>query len=83
MIKPLNGNLLIEPLKVEQTDSGIYIASKDVEKTNQAKVIECDSELVKPGDKIIYSQENQIKVKSGDDELVFISESDIIAVYVD
>lgn len=83
MIKPLNGNVLIEPLTIEKTDSGIYLAAKDVEKTSQAKVIECDSELVKSGDKIIYSQENQIKVKNGNEESIFIPESDIIAVYVD
>ena len=92
-IQPVNDYMLIEPVKKEEkTKAGIYIPdTADRDKPQKAKVVAVgpgkigdDNERIplsaKPGDTVLYTKYGPTEVKIGEDEYVFIQESDVIAI---
>lgn len=91
-IQPVNDYILIEPEKAaEKTASGLFIpdtASKD--KPQKAKVVAVGpgkvgkdgarvALSVTAGDTVLYSKYGPTEVKIGQEEFLFIQESDVIA----
>jgi len=90
-IKPLGDNILIEPLKKEETTpSGIVIPDTAKEKPQEGKVVAVgpgrkeDGELVKPGlkkgDRVLYKKWGGNEVKVGGKEMLIVREEDILAI---
>lgn len=92
-IQPVNDYILIEPDKAEtQTASGLYIpetAGKDKPQRGTVKAvgpgkIGDDNERmplsVKVGDKVLYTKYGPTEVKVDGEELIFVQESDLIAI---
>lgn len=88
-IKPLGDNVLIKPAEaLEKTASGILLPDSAKEKAKQGEVIAVgsgkyiDGNLkpleVKPGQKVLYSWGDEIKIEG--EEYVIVSESNIQAV---
>jgi len=90
-LKPLGDRVVIKQLEAEETTkSGIVLPSQAKEKPQQAQVVavgpggvvdgkEVKME-VKPGDKVIYSKYAGTEVKMGEDELIIVRQSDILAI---
>lgn len=91
-IKPLGDKVVIKPLKVEEkTQSGIVLPGSAQEKPHQGEIIAVGSGVlndkgdrvpleVKPGDKVVYGKFGGTEVKLDDEEVVIISEKDILVV---
>jgi len=90
-LKPLGDRVVIRQLEAEETTkSGIVLPSQAKEKPQQAQVVavgpggvvdgkEIKME-VKAGDKVIYSKYAGTEVKMGEDELIIVRQSDILAI---
>ncbi|USO00324.1 MAG: co-chaperone GroES [Phycisphaeraceae bacterium] len=92
-IRPLHDKIIVRRDEAEtMTDSGIYLpeSSKERPKTGTIEAVG-DGKLntetgqrtpltVKQGDKIIFSSYAGTEVKLGDDELLIMSEDDVLAV---
>ena len=90
-LKPLCDRVVIKQLEAEETTkSGIVLPSQSQEKPQQAEVIavgpggvvdgkEIKME-VKAGDRIIYSKYAGTEVKLGEDEVIIVRQSDILAI---
>ena len=91
-LKPLSDKVVIRPSKQEeQTKSGIVLpATADKEKPEQGEVIavgpgkkdhgELVPITVKVGDKVLFTQYGPSEIKLDDEDLLVVSESDILAV---
>ena len=90
-IKPLEDRIVVKTLEAEQTTaSGLVIPDTAKEKPQEGEVIavgpgrvsddgnRIPMELSK-GDKVIYSKFAGTEYKDGDDELLILRESDILA----
>ncbi len=92
-VRPLHDKILVRRDEAEdRTESGIYLpeSSKDRPKTGVIEAIG-DGQLntetgeripltVKKGDRVIFSSYSGTEVKLGDEELLIMTESDILAV---
>jgi chaperonin GroES len=89
-IRPLGSRVLIQPDQEAETMRGpLYIPDTAKEKPTQGKVLAVGpgrfwkGERVKPdvevGDTVIYGQYSGVPYRVGDDELVIIKASDILA----
>ena len=91
-LQPMADRVLVKPLeKEEMTKSGIYLPDTAKEKPQEGEVIavgpgrvsedgkriEMD---VKVGDVVIYAKYGGMEIKVDDDELMMLSERDILAI---
>ena len=93
MLKPLNENVVIEPIEVEKkTASGILLSGDAAQPKHAEGVViatgpgklKCDGSRremsVAVGDRVIYGGYSQSKVEHEGKELVVLPETDILAV---
>ena len=85
-LKPLDDRLVIEPkVGTEQNVGGIIIPDTAKEKPNVGTVIAVGNdeelqELVKVGDKVLYSKYGGTEVDVEDKKYLIISRSDVLAL---
>jgi chaperonin GroES len=90
-LKPLGDRVILKVKKSEDTTkSGIVLPDNSKEKPLQAEVIAVGSgEIVdgkkvpldvKAGDQVIYSKFSGTEVKLGEEELLIVRQSDILAI---
>ena len=90
-LAPLADRVVLKQLAAEETTkSGIVIPGKEKELPQQAEVVEVGpggmvngEEVkmeVKKGDKVIYSKYAGTEVELGDEKLIIVRQSDILAV---
>lgn len=93
-LKPLGDRVVLRQLAAEEmTKSGIVLPGQNKEKPQQAEVVAVgpgetvDGELVpmqvKVGDKVIYSRFVGNEIKLDDDEVMVVSQKDILAIIED
>ena len=87
MIKPLADRVLIEPQEAQtKTAAGIYIPDTAKEKPQQGKVIAAgpgkkDEPMeVKAGDVVLYGKYSGTEVTVGEQKLLIVRQSDILAI---
>jgi len=91
MLKPLADRVVVRPLeREEKTASGIVLPETAKEKPQEGEIIAAgpgrfeDGKRValdvKVGDRVIYSKYAGTEVKVGDEELLILRESDVLAV---
>jgi chaperonin GroES len=91
-IKPLADRVVVKPLEeTEQMKGGLYIPDTAKEKPQQGEIVavgpgrisdegkRIEIEL-KVGDRVIYGKYSGTEVTVGDDELLILRESDVLAV---
>lgn len=91
-IKPLADRVVVKPLEeAEQMKGGLYIPDTAKEKPQQGEIVavgpgrvsdegkRIDVEL-SVGDRVIYGKYSGTEVTVGDDELLILRESDVLAV---
>ena len=92
-IRPIGDRIAVKPVAVEEkTKSGIVLPGSAQEKPHQGEVIAVGSGYVsqatgqriplevKVGDKVVYGKHAGIEVKFGGEELVLLTENDILVV---
>ena len=91
-LRPLGDKVLVKRVEVEtQTKSGIYLPESAKEKPQEASIVAIgDGKVldngdradfqVKVGDKILLGKWGGPEVKLGDEEMLILEESDILAV---
>ena len=91
-LRPLGDKVLVTRVEVEtQTKSGIYLPESAKEKPQEARIVAIgDGKVldngdradfqVKVGDKILLGKWGGTEVKLGDEEMLILEESDILAV---
>ncbi|KPV45014.1 co-chaperone GroES [Alicyclobacillus ferrooxydans] len=91
MVKPLADRVVLRPVdREEKTQSGIFLPDTAKEKPQEGEIVAVGPgrvedgkriELeVKVGDRVIYSKYAGTEVKVGDQELLILRESDILAI---
>ncbi|QSO46972.1 co-chaperone GroES [Alicyclobacillus mengziensis] len=91
MVKPLADRVVVRPVdREEKTQSGILLPDTAKEKPQEGEIVAVGPgrvedgkrvELeVKVGDRVIYSKYAGTEVKVGDQELLILRESDILAI---
>jgi chaperonin GroES len=91
MVKPLADRVVVRPLdREEKTASGILLPDTAKEKPQEGEIISVGPgrvedgkrvELeVKVGDRVIFSKYAGTEIKVGDDEVLILRESDILAI---
>ena len=92
-VRPLHDKILVERDEAQsQTESGIFLpeSSKDRPKTGTIKAVG-DGSLntetgerialsVKPGDRVIFNSYAGSEIKLGDEELLIMTEADVLAI---
>ncbi len=89
-LKPLFDRVVLQPKKTEESKGGILLPSVAQDKSQIAKVVAvgeggtCDGKdvkmLVKVGDSVLYSKYAGVEIEDGDQKLVIVRQSDILAV---
>ena len=90
-VKPVGDRVVLRQLAAEETTkSGIVLPGQNKEKPQQAEVVAVgpgavvDGKLepmdVKVGDKVIYSRFVGNEIKLDDDEVMVVSQKDILAI---
>jgi chaperonin GroES len=91
-LKPLEDRLLVEPIEREQTTaSGIILPETAKEKPQEGRVLAVgpgrrdeDGERipmdVDVGDRILYARYAGTEIKVGDQKLLILKESDVLAI---
>ena len=92
-IRPIGDKIAVKPVAVEEkTKSGIVLPGSAQEKPHQGEVVAVGSGYVsqatgqripleiKVGDKVVYGKHAGIDVKFDGEELVLLTESDILVV---
>ncbi len=91
MVKPLADRVVVRPLdREDKTSSGIYLPDTAKEKPQEGEIIAVgpgrieDGQRValevKVGDRVIYSKYAGTEIKVGEDEVLILRESDVLAV---
>lgn len=87
MLKPLADRVLIKMLESDETTkSGIILSGTNKEKTQFAKIIEVGHGTekikieVKKGDKVVVSKYAGTEIKYEDEDLIILSQNDILAI---
>lgn len=86
-LAPLGDRVVLKPLAAEETTkSGIVLPGTEKEKPQQAEVVavgpgteEVKME-VKEGDKVIYSKYSGTEIKDGEENVIIVSQTDILAI---
>jgi chaperonin GroES len=92
-LKPLGDRVVIKPMpREERTKSGIYLPDTAKEKPQEGSVIAVGpgrveegktiAMTVKVGDKVLYAKYAGTEFKQDDEELLIVSEKDILAILV-
>lgn len=93
-LKPLGDRVVIKPqAREEMTKSGIYLPDTAKEKPQEGTIIAIGdgrvtedgkkvAMIVKVGDKVLYAKYAGTEFKQDEDELLILSEKDILAVLV-
>jgi chaperonin GroES len=92
-IRPIGDRIAVKPVAVEEkTKSGIVLPGSAQEKPHQGEVIAVGSGYVsqttgqripleiKVGDKVVYAKHAGIEVKFDGEELVLLTENDVLVV---
>jgi chaperonin GroES len=92
-IRPIGDRIAVKPVAVEEkTKSGIVLPGSAQEKPHQGEVIAVGSGYVsqttgqripleiKVGDKVVYGKHAGIEVKFDGEELVLLTENDVLVV---
>mgnify|MGYP001315696297 CR=1 FL=1 len=91
-LKPLGDRVVIKPRKQkEKTKSGLYLPDGDTKKESVGKVVAVGNGRflkdgttlpidVQVGDKVLFSKYSGDEIKLDDEELLILSESDVLAV---
>ena len=90
-LRPLGDRVVVKPLpREEQTRSGIFLPDTAKEKPQEGEIIAAGPGKldegkrqqmdVKVGDKVLYAKYAGTEFKLEDDELLILSEKDILAV---
>ncbi|MBP7948944.1 MAG: co-chaperone GroES [Verrucomicrobiales bacterium] len=91
-IKPLGQRVLVKRVESEEKSAGgIYLPDTAKEKPQEAEIVELGTGgkdedgkaiefTVKKGDRVLISKYGGTEVKVGGDELLIISESDILGI---
>ena len=84
---PLGDRVVLKQLVAEETTkSGIVLPGAEKEKPQQAEVVavgpgtEKVKMEVKEGDKVIYSKYSGTEVKADEENLIIVSQADILAI---
>ncbi len=92
-VRPLGDKLLIKRAEAQKkTDSGIYLPESAKDKPKEGKVMAVGSGIlnketgkympfsVKKGDRIIFSSYAGTEVKLGDEEMLILTEDDVLGI---
>jgi len=92
-VRPLGDKILIKRAEAQdKTDAGIFLPECAKDQPKEGKVMAVGSGIlnkntgeympftVRDGDKVIFSTYSGTEVKIGDDEMLILSEDDILAV---
>lgn len=86
-LAPLGDRVVLKPLAAEETTkSGIVLPGTEKEKPQQAEVVAVgpgNEEVkmeVKEGDKVIYSKYSGTEIKDGEETVIIVSQTDILAI---
>ncbi len=92
-VRPLGEKILIKRAEArKKTDAGIYLPESAKDQPKEGKVIALGSGIlnketgkympftVKKGDRIIFSSYSGTEVKIGDEEMLILSEDDVLGV---
>jgi chaperonin GroES len=94
-IRPLGDRVVVRPVENEEmTKSGIYLPDSAKEKPQRGIVLAVGNGKlldngkqqapdVKVGDRVLYAKYAGTEIKQGDDELIILRESDILAIIND
>jgi len=91
MVKPLADRVVVRPLdREEKTASGIFLPDTAKEKPQEGEILAVGPgriedgkrvELeVKTGDRVIFSKYAGTEIKVGEDDVLILRESDILAI---
>ena len=92
-VRPLGDKILVKRAEAQdKTDAGIFLPESAKDQPKEGKVMAVGSGIlnkntgeympftVRDGDKVIFSTYSGTEVKIGDDEMLILSEDDILAV---
>ena len=92
-VRPLGEKILIKRAEArKKTDAGIYLPESAKDQPKEGKVIALGSGIlnketgkympftVKKGDRVIFSSYSGTEVKIGDEEMLILSEDDVLGV---
>jgi chaperonin GroES len=92
-VRPLGDKILVKRAEaLDKTDAGIYLPESAKDQPKEGKVVAVGSGIlnkntgeympftVREGDKVIFSSYSGTEVKIGDDEMLILSEDDILGV---
>ena len=92
-VRPLGEKILIKRAEArKKTDAGIYLPESAKDQPKEGKVIALGSGIlnketgkympftVKKGDSVIFSSYSGTEVKIGDEEMLIVSEDDVLGV---
>ncbi len=92
-VRPLGDKILVKRAEAQdKTDSGIYLPESAKDQPKEGKVVALGSGIlnketgkympftVSKGDRVIFSSYSGTEVKIGDDELLIVSEDDVLGI---
>ena len=92
-VRPLGDKILVKRAEaLDKTDTGIYLPESAKDQPKEGKVIAVGNGVlnkqtgeympftVRKGDQVIFSSYSGTEVKIGDDEMLILSEDDILGV---
>ncbi len=92
-VRPLGDKILVKRAEAQdKTDSGIYLPESAKDQPKEGKVVALGSGIlnketgeympftVSMGDRVIFSSYSGTEVKIGDDELLIVSEDDVLGI---
>ncbi len=92
-VRPLGDKILVKRAEaLDKTDTGIYLPESAKDQPKEGKVIAVGNGIlnkktgeympftVREGDQVIFSSYSGTEVKIGDDEMLILSEDDILGV---
>ncbi len=92
-VRPLGDKILVKRAEAQdKTDSGIYLPESAKDQPKEGKVVALGSGIlnketgeympftVSKGDRVIFSSYAGTEVKIGDDELLIVSEDDVLGI---
>ncbi len=92
-VRPLGDKILVKRAEAQdKTDSGIFLPESAKDQPKEGKVVALGSGIlnketgkympfsVSKGDRVIFSSYSGTEVKIGDDELLILSEDDVLGI---
>ncbi len=92
-VRPLGDKILVKRAEAQdKTESGIYLPESAKDQPKEGKVVALGSGIlnketgeympftVSKGDRVIFSSYSGTEVKIGDDELLIVSEDDVLGI---